>query len=234
MSDPSQPQYPGAPAGQPVPPAGAAPGPAYAGQPGVPMAPPPKKSKAGRIILIVIAAVLVLCLGGAAVTFFLVRDTVGEVIEATQTRLVAPDTLAGRELNTDPTFQGLAEEVATGLAADVPESTSSIGAFYGDIEQENLVMIAGVSGVMADPDQELADATEGDATGLGMTNVTDVDAGPKGGSARCGDADLEGIPGGVCVWASRGALVMYVFYFSTGEEAAGSLVEIRDAVEQTS
>ncbi|MDG4768317.1 hypothetical protein O7632_30125 [Solwaraspora sp. WMMD406] len=234
MSDPSAPQYQGAPAGQPMPPAGTIPGPAYAGQFDAPMAPPPKKSKAGKIILIVLAAVLVLCLGGAAITYFAVRDTVGEVIEATQTRLVTPDTLAGRDLNTDPEFQGLAEEMATGLAADVPESTSSIGAFYGDIEQENLVMIAGVSGVMADPEQELADATEGDAMGLGMTNITDVDAGPKGGTARCGDADIEGIPGGVCVWSSRGALVLYVFYFSSGEEAGAALVDIRDAVEQTS
>lgn len=234
MSDPSQPQYPGTPVGQPVPPAGAAPDPAYAGQPGAPMAAPPKKSKAGKIILIVLAAVLVLCLGGAAITYFAVRDTVGEIIDASQTRLVTPDTLAGRQLNTEPTFQGLAEDVATELAAEVPESTSTIGAFYGDIEQEDLVMIAGVSGVIADPDKELADATDGDAMGLGITNVTDVDAGPKGGSARCGDADLEGIPGGVCVWTSRGSLVMYVFYFSTGDEAAAALVDIREAVEQTS
>ncbi|WP_326549717.1 hypothetical protein [Micromonospora sp. NBC_01813] len=234
MSDPSVPQYPGAPGGQPVPPAGAAPDPAYPGQPVAPMAAPPKKSKAGKIILIVLAVVLLLCIGGSAITYFAVRDTVGEVIEATQTRLVTPDTIAGRDLNADPEFQSLAEEMGAGLAADVPESTSSIGAFYGDIEQENLVMIAGVSGVMADPEQELADATEGDAMGLGMTNITDVDAGPKGGTARCGDADLEGIPGGVCVWSSRGALVLYVFYFSTGAEAGAALVEIRDAVEQTS
>ncbi|MFV2019584.1 hypothetical protein [Micromonospora sp. LOL_023] len=234
MSDPSTPQYPGAPDGQPVPPAGAAPGPAYPGQPVAPMAAPPKKSKAGKIILIVLAAVLLLCIGGSAITYFAVKDTVGEVLEATQTRLVTPDTIAGRDLNADAEFQSLAEEMGAGLAADVPESTSSIGAFYGDVEQENLVMIAGVSGVMADPEQELADATEGDAMGLGMTNITDVDAGPKGGTARCGDADLEGVPGGVCVWSSRGALVLYVFYFSTGAEAGAALVEIRDAVEQTS
>jgi hypothetical protein len=233
MSDPSQPQYPGAPVGQPAP-AGAAPDPAYAGQPGAPMAAPPKKSKAGKIILIVLAAVLVLCVGGAAITYFAVRDTVGEIIDATQTRLVTPDTLAGRQLNTEPTFQQLAEDVAAELAAEVPESTSTIGAFYGDVEQEDMVMIAGVSGVIADPEQELADATDGDAMGLGITNVTDVDAGPKGGSARCGDADLDGTPGGVCLWASRGSLVMYVFYFGTGEEAAAALVDIREAVEQTS
>lgn len=234
MSDPSQPQQPAGPTGQPMPPAGVPMDPAYGGQPVAPMAAPPKKSKAGKIILIVLAVVLVLCLGGATAIYFLVRDTVDEVVQASQTRLVTPETLAGRALSTDPEFQSLAEEVATGLKTDVPESSSTIGAFYGDIEQEDLIMIAGASGIIADPDQELADATEGDAMDLGMTNLTDVDAGPKGGSARCGDADLEGIPGGVCVWTSRGALVMYVFYFSTGEEAAAELVTIRDAVEQTS
>ncbi|WP_238425395.1 hypothetical protein [Micromonospora parastrephiae] len=107
---PPPPQQPGQPAvppqqGFPVP----QPGQQY-GDPSLHGGPPPaKKSKVGKIILIVLAVVLVLCLGGAAITWFAVKDEVGDVVDATKTRVVAPATLAGRAKNTDPQLQAAAD-----------------------------------------------------------------------------------------------------------------------------
>ncbi|MFY1634526.1 hypothetical protein ACN27F_14820 [Solwaraspora sp. WMMB335] len=222
MTHPGQPQHPGQPAVDPAGDLAAAMPPAA-----------PKKSNAGKIVLIVLAAVLVLCLGGVAITFFAVRDEVGEVIEATQTRLVTPDTLAGQPISTDPDLQTAATEMVTEMESGVPEATSSIGAFYGDVESETLFMIAGVSGLIAAPEQEMADVTDG-ALGFELTNVVEIDLGSSSALARCGDTDLEGEVGGLCVWVDRGALALVLFYFADGAEAASELIGIRDAVQQTS
>lgn len=202
------------------------------GQPGFPAAPPPKKSKVGKVLLIVLAVVLVLCVGGGAAIWFAVKDDVGEVVEATQTRVVAPETLAGRPKVTQPELVTAAEQMTTQIKQDVPEHTSAVGAFYGDPAKQDLVMIVGVSGVIADPKKELDDAVSTLTRDLGTTNMAAVEPGPLGGDAKCGDGKSEGVDLGVCVWADRGSLGMVVIYFKSGTETAKEFPAIRAAVEQ--
>ncbi|MFC4021860.1 hypothetical protein ACFOW4_28515 [Micromonospora sp. GCM10011542] len=204
------------------------------GDPNLAGGPPPKKSKAGKIVLIVLAVVLVLCLGGAAVTWFAVKDEVGDVVDATKTRVVAPATLAGRPKITDPELQKVSDEMVTEMKSTVQNETSAVGAFYGDPAKQDLVMIAGASGVMADPKKELQDAVTGLSTELGVANMATVDPGPLGGEARCGDGKAESVPLGVCVWADRGSVGMIIIYFKTGAQAKSEFVAIRGQVEQVS
>ena len=65
-------------------------------------------------MLIVLAVVLVLCVGGAAITWLAVKGPVGDVVDASKTRLVAPATLAGRPKLTDPELQTAAEQRSAG------------------------------------------------------------------------------------------------------------------------
>jgi len=218
------PQQPGFPPPQPGQPYG---GPQLAG-------PPPKKSNVGKIILIVLAVVLVLCLGGAAITWFAVKDDVGDVVDAAKTRVVAPATLAGRAKNTDPQLQTVADQMVTQMKAEVQNETSTVGAFYGDPTKQDLVLIAAVSGVMADPKKELDEAVTGLSSELSVTNMTAVEAGPLGGDARCGDGKAESVPLGVCVWADRGSVGLVVMYFKTAEEAKAEFVGVRGQIEQRS
>ncbi|XTZ16386.1 hypothetical protein ACQSSU_03005 [Micromonospora echinospora] len=229
---PPQPEY-----GSAAPQPSGVPGPG-AGQPygadpvAAGFAPPPKKSGVGKVLLIVLAVVLVLCVGGGIAIWATVKDDVGEVVEATKTRVVAPETLNGRPKVTEPALVAASEQMAAEIKKDVPEATSQVGGFYGDPQKNDLVMIVGVSGVMADPQKEMNDAISAISGQLGTTNMAAVEPGPLGGDAKCGDGSSEGVKLGICVWADRGSLGMVVIYFKTGKEAEAEFGTIRAAVEQ--
>jgi hypothetical protein len=198
-------------------------------------APPPKKSKAGKIVLIVVAVLVLVCGGGSAVAYFAFKDDVSEVVDASQTRLVAPETLAGRPKIKNPDLQEVADKMIADMKKDVPGATSTIGAFYGDPAKEDMVMIAGASALVADPAKQLDEAITGlGAGGLKVSNVKSVEPGPLGGVAKCGDAKADDVPVGVCVWSDRGSLGVVAVYFKTGDQANAELVKIRSEVEQRS
>lgn len=194
---------------------------------------PRKKSRAGKITLITLAVVLVLCGGGgfAAYTYF--KDDAKEIADASKTRLEAPEKLGNRPKIKDGQLQTLANKLVTDMKRDVPEATSTVGAFYGNMAKKDLVMIAGASGRVADPAKQLDQAIrEMAAGGLKVTNPKAVEPGPLGGVAKCGDATSEGVPMGVCAWSDRGSLGMIVIYFKNGQQASAELVAIRGAIEK--
>ncbi|WBB89315.1 hypothetical protein [Verrucosispora sp. WMMC514] len=246
-AQPVPPQQPGQPApgtypppGQPYPagPAPAGPGQTGQGFPGpgfpgpAPAGPPKKKFRVGMIVLIVLAVLLVLCVGGGTAVWFAVKDDVSEAVDATRTRMVAPDTLAGRPKNTDPELQQAADDMVRDIRSTVSNETSAVGAFYGDPAAEDLVMIAGASGLMSDPKQELDAAVQGLSADLGLSNMTSVDPGPLGGEASCGDGLTEDVPLGVCTWADRGSVGLIVMFFSSRADAQAEFVTIRGQIEQ--
>ncbi|SCL32997.1 Flagellar basal body-associated protein FliL [Micromonospora pallida] len=192
---------------------------------------PKKKSGAGKVLLIVLAVVLVLCVGGGIAIWATVKDDVGDVVEATKTRVVAPETLNGRPKATDPGLVTASETMAAEVKKDVPEATSTVGAFYGD-PAKDLAMIVGVSGLIADPKQELDDMVSTFATEFGATTMTAVDSGALGGEAKCGDGNAEGEKVGICLWADRGSLGVVILYFKSGKEAEAEFASIRSAIVQ--
>ncbi|SCG67005.1 hypothetical protein GA0070609_4203 [Micromonospora echinaurantiaca] len=209
--------------------------PAQPGQPYAPAGPPPKKkSGAGKIVLIVLAVVLVLCLGGAAVTWFAVKDDVGDAVDAAKTRVVAPATLAGRPQLTDTELASLSEQMVSEMKSTVQNETSAVGAFYGDPAKQDLVMVAAASGLIADPKKELDDAVNGLSAELAVSNMADVDPGPLGGDARCGDGKTDAVELGVCVWADKGSVGMIVIFFSSADKAKAEFVGMRGQIEQRS
>ncbi|MEW2440419.1 hypothetical protein [Micromonospora marina] len=205
--------------------------PQYGGQLGAPV-PPKKKSGVGKILLIVLAVVLVLCVGGGVAAYFATKDTVDEVVTATKTRVVEPQTLGGRAKVTDPQLQSAAAQMKSELSKDVPDATSTVGAFYGDPAKKDLVMIVAVSGVMADPKKELADATAAVTPDLATKDFKTVDAGPLGGDAKCSDGKASDVPVAVCIWADRGSLGMVVVYFKSAAELQSEFVTMRGEIEK--
>ncbi|MCM0678209.1 hypothetical protein NCC78_26550 [Micromonospora phytophila] len=211
---------------------GAGPGQPY----GDPAGPPPaKKSRVGRILLISLAVVLVLCLGGAAVAFFALRDEVKETVDATKTRVVAPATLAGRPKVSDPNLLDAAKQLESGLKKSMPDATSTVGAFYGTPAERDLVMVAAASGLNTDPDRTLDEAVKGAAeSDVQLGEMKTVDAGPLGGEAKCGDAKAAEVPLGVCLWSDKGSLGMIIIYFKSGAETQAEFATIRGQIEQRS
>ncbi|RAO55529.1 hypothetical protein [Micromonospora saelicesensis] len=220
---PAQPGFPPAQPGQPY------------GDPNLAGGPPPaKKSNVGKIVLIVLAVVLVLCVGGVAITWLVVKDDVGAVVDASKTRVVAPTTLAGRPKLTNPELLTAADQAVAGMKTAAGNETSTVAAFYGDPTKQDLVMIAGVSGLLSDPKKELDAYVDGLSKQLTVNKMTAVDAGPLGGEARCGDGKADSVPLGICVWADRGSLGMVVMYFKSADQAKAEFTAIRGQVEQQS
>ncbi|MEJ3744494.1 hypothetical protein WEI85_14500 [Actinomycetes bacterium KLBMP 9797] len=219
-----QPQY-GQPAGQP------GFGDPAAGQP--PMGQPPRKSSAGKIVLIVLSVVLILCVGGAVTGFVLLKDDVKDVVEATGTRVVEPETLGGRAKITDPTIQTQIDNTITSMKDALPGATSTVGRAYGDVAKQEMVMVMAVSHFSADPEDTMNDALSGMRQGgLVSDNMASVDPGPLGGVAKCGDGSASGIDFAICSWTDKGSWGAIIYYFKKVEDLQPEFVSMRGAIEQ--
>ncbi|WP_233600807.1 MULTISPECIES: hypothetical protein [Micromonospora] len=198
----------------------------------MPAQPPKKKSSAGKILLIVLGVVVLLCIGGGTAVYLATKDKVTEVVDATKTRVEAPATLAGKPKVTEPKLVAAAEQMKSQIQGDVPGATSTVGAFYGDPAKQDLLMIAGASGLIADPKKELDDATNGISKDMGVTNFKSVEPGPLGGDAKCGDGETSGVDVGVCVWADKGSLGMLLIYNKPASELEKQFVTMRGQIEK--
>ncbi|MFD2764742.1 hypothetical protein [Micromonospora eburnea] len=228
---PQQPQYGGGYPQAPQQPGGYP----EAGQPGfgAPAGPPPKKkSNVGKILLIILAVVVVLCVGGGVALYALGKDAVNEVVDATKTRLVEPETLGGRPQLTMPELQPAVEQMKTSFKDNVPGATSVVSGIYGDPAKQDMVLMAGATVLQADPTKNLNDFTKGMGTALGVKEFKTIDAGPLGGEAKCGDGDASGIPVGVCAWADRGSVGTVVIYFKSAADLQPQFAALRAEIEK--
>ncbi|MFJ8582616.1 hypothetical protein [Micromonospora sp. NPDC093277] len=206
-----------------------------AGQPGFgpPAGPQPKKKfSVGKILLIILAVVVVLCMGGGTAIYFARKDTVKEVVDATKTRLVEPETLGGRPKVTEPELLSIADNVKTQLKGSLLGATSSIGGIYGDLAKQDMVMIAGATVLQADPKKNLDAFTRGLVATVGKLEFKTVDAGPLGGEAKCGDGESNSIQVGVCAWADRGSVGMIVIYFKSAADLQPQFAAMRGEIEK--
>jgi hypothetical protein len=224
-------QGPGQPQGGYPPPGFAPPG-AGAGFPGAFPPPEKKKSKALKIVLISLAVVLVLCIGGIAAAVLANKDDITGVIDAQNITVVEPATLGGRPKLTDPQFA----EATTGLKealSQAPGTTSTVGALYGDASKQDIVMIAGASAPLVNPEKQLEDTLKGASSGgLVLTDVVKVEPGPLGGTAKCGNSTTSGIKLGVCAWADNGSVGMIAVYFKSVDDVKAEFIDLRGQIEQ--
>lgn len=148
-----------------------------------------------------------------------------------QVRLVAPDTVAGRQKSTDPTLQKLADDMVRDVRSDLSASSGVVGAFYGGAAEGNLLMVVAVSAYLINPAAELDSALEGITENLSVTDLTAIAPGPLGGVAKCGNGESSKIPLGVCGWADNGSVGLVVVFHSSSAAAAAEFGTIRAAIE---
>ena len=110
------------------------------------MPPVKKKSSALKIVLIVVAVIAVLCVSGIGIAFFAAKDKVADVVDASKITVVEPTTLGGREKVTDPALTSSVSSLDSELSK-VPGATGSVGAVYGDVAKQDLVMVAAASSI---------------------------------------------------------------------------------------
>jgi len=233
-------QAPPPPPNQGYPPLGAgypAPDASYPGQPGIPGqqpygAPPKKKGGALKIVLIVVGVVLLLCVAGGVVAFLKGKDAVENVVAAAKITVVEPAKLGDREKVSDPSLQASVQSLDTEMK-NIQGTTSSVGAIYGDLKKQDVVMIAAASTLQGTAQSRFDEFTAGlKSGGFSTDKLTDTTAGPLGGIAKCGDSSAGGVPTAVCVWSDQGSVGMVAMLFKKKADLEKEFVSIRGQIEQ--
>jgi hypothetical protein len=193
---------------------------------------PKKKSSTLKIVLIVVSVIAVLCVGGVAVTLFAARDTVGKVVDAASITVVQPATLGGRAKVTDPNLSTSLLPLNNELQK-VPGATATVTGLYGDVQEQDLVMVAAASSITGSPQERFDEFTSGmTSEGMQLTNFTDTDPGPLGGIAKCGDSDAGEVDMAICVWSDNGSIGMFAMLFKKKADLVKEFVAMRGQVEQ--
>ena len=225
------PQYGSQPEYGSTPPQYGTPQPTYGGPP---PSVPPKKSNVLKIVLIVVGVVALLCVAGVGVAFFAAKDKVEQVVDAASIRVSEPATLGGRAKVTDPTVAGSVASLDSAMAG-VPGATGSVGAVYGDIQEQDLLMVAAASSVSGSAQSRYDEFTAGLTSGqMDVSNLADTDPGPLGGIAKCGDTDAGGVPMAICVWSDNGSVGMFAMMFKEKADLEKEFIALRGEVEQKS
>jgi hypothetical protein len=242
-------------------PYGAQPGaglPAYGqqgfGQPGfLPPTPPKKKSKTLPIVLTAVAIVLVLCVGGVVALFMVGKNAVddaNDAIEADSTpgsgttqetpgptkavgtvKISEPATLGGRPKLTDPQFAGVADQLQSSLK-NVPGATTSVGALYGTVQKQDIVIAAAAEAPIDNPEKELEQTfLSAGIGGMKISEITEASTGTLGGAAKCGQATATDVDMAFCSWADEGSLGMVIWYFQPVSKAKAEFPKLRAQIE---
>ncbi|MFF5085275.1 hypothetical protein ACFY36_50245 [Actinoplanes sp. NPDC000266] len=176
---------------------------------------------------IAIGAVLAVGLAGA-VAF---GRTGWQIYTEKDATLSTPAQIGELRLDDSASGKETAEYLSTALSADV-ELDKAVGAVYRDTTEKNVLFLGG-TGLFWTPsnDLETAFGLISDAEGA-VTGLHDVDAGPLGGTMKCGSTKTDEGELTVCGWADHGSLAMAMFPSRTEPEAAPLLREIRSTVQK--
>jgi hypothetical protein len=232
------------------------------GQPGFPPPVPPKpKSRTLPIVLTIIGIVLVLCVGGGTAVALVVKnqdkknaadtssttptqstdeptpnqtDETTAPPKTTKVTIAAPKTLGGRPKLNDDALAGITDTLKSALG-QIPGATNSIGALYGTISKQDMVVLAAAEAPIDDPDTML-DLLFNSASSGGdkVTNVTSAPTGSLGGAAKCGTATDSGTNMALCTWADSGSLGMLIWYDKSVAKAKAEFPKLRAQIEKQS
>ncbi|WP_433791637.1 hypothetical protein [Actinoplanes sp. CA-252034] len=232
---------------------------------GFPPPPPPRqKSKTTPIVAGIVALVLVLCVGVVTSLYLIGKNAADdEASQATEKggrstesttgpsatptsaptseapevtiRIAEPAKLGGRSKLTDSEIADIAEGMRAGLAAD-PGVRKSFSAFYGDIEKQNVVVVAAAEIDVPLPGPALAGMFVGlGKGGLQVPNPVAVSTGTFGGAAKCGDSKADGgVDVAVCGWADEGSIGMVMWYFKKAKQVKAEFPKLRAQIETRS
>jgi hypothetical protein len=194
---------------------------------------PPKKRSVWKIIGLVVAIVVVLCVSGIGIVVFNNRGTIADVAAATKIKVVEPAALGSRPKTTDPTLTSALD----GASAEMKKEqgvTGTAAAFYGDAKKLDLVMVVAASSIGGSAQDRYDAMVKGLGSDFTVSNLKDVEPGPLGGIAKCGDGSTSGVPLGVCMWADSGSFAMLVLFNKTGADLQKDFVSYRGQIEQKS
>ena len=149
-------------------------------------------------------------------------------------QIVEPKSLGGRPKLTDAQFADVAKQMQQSLKL-VPGVTKTVGALYGTVENQDIVIMAAAQAPIVNPAGEL---TSGFASagfgGMKISNIQNAPTGNLGGAAKCGSANASGTNLALCMWADNGSIGMFIWFGKSVAKAKAELPTLRAAVEKKS
>ncbi|MEV0808594.1 hypothetical protein [Micromonospora sp. NPDC050200] len=187
-----------------------------------------RRAPASRRRRIVLAVALAVGLAGAAAL-----GTAGwRVAQEKDTRLNAPDRVAGLTRDDSERARSTADYLRSGFAADI-ELDRSFGTVYRDpADETRAVLLFGGTTLLWQPERDL-DSLFGlmaDETGK-VAGLREVSAGGLGGVMKCGTTSGDGGDFAICGWADHGSVAMAMFPNRSVDDAAALFRQIREAVQ---
>ncbi|WIM97650.1 hypothetical protein ACTOB_001197 [Actinoplanes oblitus] len=187
-------------------------------------APPGPRRKRTRTV--VLASLLAVGLAGAAAlaTFY------WQIHSQRDTTLTLPAKIGDLTLDSGQNAQDTADYLRTALSAEV-DLDETVGAVYTAAPERNVLFFGGTT-LFWSPDKDL-DTSFGlisDEQGA-VTGLHEVDAGPLGGTMKCGTTKTETGDLSVCGWADHGSLALAMFPNRPESEAAPLMRQMRNAIQ---
>lgn len=186
---------------------------------------PRPRSRARRIVL---AVLLVVTLAGAGTLGW----TAWQITSQKDVTLTTPATIGALKLDSSDEGQDTADYLQTALSAEV-SLDHAVGAVYQDTTANHQVLLLGGTAIIWSPEKQL-DAAFGlvsDNQGA-VTGLHKVDAGPLGGTMKCGTTKSDDTDLSVCGWADHGCIALAMFPNRTEADAAVLLRTIRSATQK--
>ncbi|MFC3988275.1 hypothetical protein [Actinoplanes siamensis] len=141
-----------------------------------------------------------------------------------------PAQVAELTLSTSDNAESATTYLQTALAAEVDLDDTVGGAYDGPGDKD--VLIFGGTALIWSPDKDLKTSFDLFADDEGaVAGLHDVDAGPLGGSMKCGTTKSEGQDMPVCGWADHGSLALAMFPGRSESEAAPLMRQLRKAIQ---
>jgi hypothetical protein len=205
------------------------------------------------IVLISLAVLLVLCVGGGVAIYLAARNTVDGIADSVDDRpsarppaatteatprrtisVVEPSKLNGRPKLTNPQFADVAEDLETAFG-QLPGAGKTVSALYGTPAERDVVVIAAAEADVADPARMLSGTFLGAGVGgMEVTGLQTVEAGPLGGTAKCGTVDETDLELIMCGWADEGSVGWVLWYFESMSKAKAEFPKLRGQIEKAS
>ncbi|NMO57249.1 hypothetical protein HH310_39510 [Actinoplanes sp. TBRC 11911] len=184
-----------------------------------PAEPPRPPSPIRRVLLI---ALLVVALAGVVVLGRLGWQIASEK----DASLATPTTIGSLRLDDSEDGRSTADYLQTALSAEV-DLDKAVGAVYLDAGNKNVLFFGGTT-LFWTPESDLDTAFDliSDNEGA-VTGLHSVDAGPLGGTMKCGSTKTDDGPLTVCGWADHGSLALALFNNRSEPDSAALLREIR-------
>jgi hypothetical protein len=145
-----------------------------------------------------------------------------------------PDTLLGRAKATQKALVQSAEQAVAAQRTAESTAESVQAAYYGNANRQNLIFVLAVQARSADPRQTYARVVEAmEQQQKGLT-LTEIDPGPLGGQAGCGEAPVSGSPVTFCVWVDAGSYGFVEFFGVHVGPQRAQFVRARSQIESVS